>query len=72
MGTANRTEKDEPEQQEKSLTAEEATSRIDSLRHVYDEGYISRTKFETMARWIKARVKRSADPADERRLHSPK
>ena len=57
MGKANRTEKDEPEQQEKSLTAEEATSRIDSLRHVYDDGYISGGMLEALTRSIRARVK---------------
>ena len=60
-----------PEQQDKSLTAEEATRRIDALRHVYDEGYISRPTLETMVRWVNARVKQSPDPTGERRLHSP-
>lgn len=71
MGTADRSE-DGSEQQEKSLTAEEATRRIDALRHVYQEGYITRTTLETIVPWIKARVRRSADPAGHRRLDAPK
>jgi len=61
---------DDRSQPEQSLTAEEASRRIDSLRHVYDEGYIGRTAFEATARWIKARVKRSADPEGQRRSHT--
>jgi hypothetical protein len=57
MGTAAR-RADRLEQQEKSSTAEEAARRIDALRHVYDEGYITQTAFETMVQSIRACVKR--------------
>jgi hypothetical protein len=39
-----------------SLTAEKATNRIETLRHVYEEGYIPRETFESMKRTIEARV----------------
>jgi len=42
-----------------SLTAEQATRRIDTLRHVYEEGYIPRGTFESMRRKLEARVKRA-------------
>lgn len=66
MGNSDRRENGS-EQQEKSLTPEEATRRIDALRHVYQEGYIARTTFETMVNWIKARVRRSAEAGSSRR-----
>jgi hypothetical protein len=69
MGTHGSEDGSEPRE---GLTAEDAGRRIDSLQHVYDEGYISRTALEAMVRRIKARVKRSADPASKHRLHSPK
>jgi len=40
-------------------TAEEAAQRIARLRHVYDQGYLTRGAFETMKRHIEARVKPS-------------
>lgn len=40
-----------------SLTVEQATHRIDTLRHVYEEGYIPRDTFESMRRKIESRVK---------------
>ena len=55
-----------PEQQKKILTADEATSRIDALRHVYEEGYIARTTFEALVDRLRARVRRSADLAGGR------
>jgi hypothetical protein len=38
-------------------TAEEAAQRIRELRRVYDQGYLSRDKFETMKHDIETRVK---------------
>jgi hypothetical protein len=66
MGAAAR-RADRSEQHEKSSTAEEAARRIDALRHVYDEGYITQTVLETMVQSIRARVKRSADHVGHRR-----
>jgi len=40
-----------------SLTAEQATRRIDTLRH--EEGYIPRGTFESMRSKLEARVKRA-------------
>jgi hypothetical protein len=37
-------------------TAEEAAQRIARLRHVYNQGYLTRATFETMKRNIEARV----------------
>lgn len=71
VGDSDRRE-DESEQQEKGLTAEEASRRIDALRHVYTEGYIARTTFETMVSWVKARARRSADVAGGRGPNAPK
>ena len=39
-----------------SLTTEQATNRIDTLRHVYEEGYIPRQTFESMKRKLESRV----------------
>jgi hypothetical protein len=59
------------DQQEKSLTAEEATRRLDALRHIYREGYITRTTFETLVRNTRAGVEGSSDPAGHRRSDAP-
>lgn len=59
MVTAKSNEKQEPDpQQERSLKAEEATRRVDALRHVYLEGYIAQTVFKAMVDSIRARVRR--------------
>jgi len=63
---------DGSEPQEKSTTAEEATRRVDALQHVYEEGYLSRTIFETMVDSIRARARRSAARASGRRPDAPK
>ena len=43
--------------QRQDMTAEEATQRIRELRRVYDQGYLTRGKFETMKHDIETRVK---------------
>ncbi len=58
MRTAPRDE-DRLERQAKSLTPEEATHRIEALRQVYLEGYITRTGLEALTRNIKARQRQS-------------
>lgn len=47
---------DSPGPQIKGLTVEEAEQRIESLRRVYDQGYIPRDLYETLKREIEARV----------------
>ena len=42
-----------------SLTEGQASRRIDTLRHVYDEGYIPQNIYESMKRDIEARAKRT-------------
>ena len=42
-----------------SLTEGQASRRIDTLRHVYDEGYIPQKVFESMKRDLEARAKRT-------------
>jgi len=57
MGPANQGER-RSEPQKQSSTAEEAgRRRIAALRHVYDEGYITRGTLEKLTRTIRARVK---------------
>jgi hypothetical protein len=44
-------------QKRQDMTAEKAAQRIRELRRVYDQGYLTRGKFETMKHDIEIRVK---------------